>query len=588
MEIEDSRVKLYRLHTIMLENRSLRRLVIASSGQFTLFQKDLDTTEVTSRDVILKKSRVYRALIGESLEELNASKSEDGDSLEAKDMLSKIHVLWHLCEILYIDILAPGFLVDQLLVWIRYQYPDITVDAHAMMLTKSVHNHPDYWTLLMKFVARGEVKMASNLLKLHPQFESNENFYLIQTLMDKMPQFTRDSIKYEFFAKWQAWNVQCKSHFKKNVFTSPEERIILGLLCGDFLTFSSNKHLFESWYHLMVAFLHFADPLIAEMDVPSLAHQSLTTFLDIRSEHQATSFDRALLSAFSYDLMAVVQESCSFQDNWWFLTHFLDLLYHGGILNTNEIEEPKKLKEFFLLDYADSLMGDSELWSCAVDYFAFCPELGLESLRLHLQRIPLDSEETAFKIIAYSEQYHFDDVTRIVSLVIANKALAKNDLGQAITWSARSKSPVLASHIADIYLKHFVEKHEFPDEEALKSLGNLMLTSDRLTFLAKYYEFVELKKQGSLQEAGVQLESLIASKIAPSFFILTLLMDAIPLLDADMLTLNGDQTFQILMALDSYLTLLNKQSIDEDLKDKENSLRLAIARNMARSMVYAS
>ena len=265
--------------------KNLRNLVKEASSLFANIQSlILDEccmvgNEPLNRDIVLKNSRCYRAVI-----ESNMNTTE---CMETKKMLHQINILWNLVEILYIDVLPAGNLVEQLLIWIRYHYPNTNLEADAMLKNNEVHEHPKYWTIILKFVVRGEIKMAAKLLKLHPDCENNENLSFIHILMEKMPQFTRNCMKYEFFAKWQAWNMQVKTHFRKSVSPSPEEKTLLGLLCGDFGTFSSNKHLFESWYHLMVAFLHFADPLVAEIDIPSLAFQSLTTYLDIRSDRKS-------------------------------------------------------------------------------------------------------------------------------------------------------------------------------------------------------------------------------------------------------------------------------------------------------------
>ena len=65
-------------------------------------------------------------------------------------------------------------------------------------------------------------------------------------------------------------------------------------------------------------------------------------------------------------------------------------------------------------------------------------------------------------------------------------------------------------------------------------------------------------------------------------------MDSIPLLEAESLILNGDQTHQILMALENYSNLARTEADkDPDCDEKENYLRLAIARNMARAMIFA-
>ena len=44
------------------------------------------------------------------------------------------------------------------------------------------------------------------------------------------------------------------------------------------------------------------------------------------------------------------------------------------------------------------------LWQLAVDYFDYCPELGRVSLEMHIERIPLSTEQKALKVLRICEQ----------------------------------------------------------------------------------------------------------------------------------------------------------------------------------------
>lgn len=59
-------------------------------------------------------------------------------------LLSSWELVWHLCEVLYLESLPPGCLVLQLLEWIKWH------STHADQLLSQVTNvwdaHQDYWT----------------------------------------------------------------------------------------------------------------------------------------------------------------------------------------------------------------------------------------------------------------------------------------------------------------------------------------------------------------------------------------------------------------------------------------------------------
>lgn len=51
-----------------------------------------------------------------------------------------------------------------------------------------------------------------------------------------------------------------------------------------------------------------------------------------------------------------------------------------------------------------ALLGPRSLWQLGVDYFDYCPELGRVSLELHIERIPLSTEQKALKVLRICEQ----------------------------------------------------------------------------------------------------------------------------------------------------------------------------------------
>ena len=59
-------------------------------------------------------------------------------------LLSSWELVWHLCEVLYLENLPPGGLMLQLLEWIKWH------STHADQLLSEVTNiwdgHQDYWT----------------------------------------------------------------------------------------------------------------------------------------------------------------------------------------------------------------------------------------------------------------------------------------------------------------------------------------------------------------------------------------------------------------------------------------------------------
>ena len=58
----------------------------------------------------------------------------------------------------------------------------------------------------------------------------------------------------------------------------------------------------------------------------------------------------------------------------------------------------------------------------------------------------------------------------------------------------------------------------------LDSPGASIVVSDQLTFLGKYREFHKLVEESEFGEAATLLHSLLWSKLAPKYFLVTLLI----------------------------------------------------------------
>lgn len=549
----------------------------------SLFEENIEkaSNEPLSVSDLLRASRRYRSVIHATLDKLS--------NKELQRTFHEIEVCWHICEILFVDIQAPGVLLTQLLSWINWHYPETRVEAEEVLKNRVPHEHPAYWNVVIGFVLRGEPENARSFLKLSPDRKRDEYLALFE-LLEQMPVYTTEQVSYDFDMRWQKWNSECNEILRVGYFDSHQQlKTIVRLLAGEQGAFDELRGRGYKWFQLMIAQLLYQDPLIKEnhlIDYAQAAYKKYDT------SDACSTVDSVLLAAFGYDLMEVLRQACYFRlDNWWFVSHFVDLLYQGNQMENHQVENQEKLREFLLLDYADSLIYQGSLWQVAVVYYDACRESGKYRLQLSLERLSFDNERKAIKIIDVAEKRGLTSVVKSIARILSAKWLHQQKVSQALLWAIRSEDARLCTHLADMFLDHYANHGAFPDTDLLSALGPSMLISERLTFLAKYYEFHKLKKEGSLIEAGELLVSLIASHISPKTFLMTLLMDALPLLEAYNLVLNGEQTFAILAALDDLLDSRRVLDIENDhdalkaFKEKEDTLRLAIARNTARSFI---
>lgn len=560
----------------ILSDPILRELIAESSSVFRTVQSAAQ--EELSREDIIQASRQYRAILHANYLKFDEKPGNDGEA--SRCLVRKMSVLWHLVEILFLDayISNPRFMLPQLLVWIRWHEPEILVEH--FWTNEQAYKDESYWPTIKKLVILGESHLASCLLKKHPQHLQDDSFTKIAEHLERMPVYSGEFNDLDFDSRWTTWSKACKFSFDSYPKES-DEKVILGLISGDFETYQKNKHLFSSWYHMMVSLLLYNDPMLNEADIAAF---SKDCYENMYPGQPLKPFDSAIISLFNYELVMFFKDACAaLEDSSWFAAHMIDLLHHGNIFDNVEIDQPKEMREFFLLDYGSVLTSDKTIWELGISYLVQCPKFGFESLRLSLEHVHPDNQETAEKLIESAEALNLDEVVRLVSLVMSQKFLSKKMLGPALLWAAKSKSPVLASHIADIFLSEYVEKKNFPDESVFNSLNSLMLTSDRLTFLVKYQEFIKLRENNQNTEAASLIESLISSRVAPKFFTSTLINDAIPLLEAESINFDKSQTFQMMAAFEDFFS--STKNLTEEMREQESLLSLALSRNVARSII---
>lgn len=300
-----------------------------------------------------------------------------------------------------------------------------------------------------------------------------------------------------------------------------------------------------------------------------------------------------MLAAFEFDIHQVIKECSIALSNWWFVAHLTDLLDHCKLLQSHNLYFGSNMREFLLLEYASGLFAHPSLWQLGVDYFDYCPKLGRVSLELHIERIPLNTEQKALKVLRICEQRQMTEQVRSICKILAMKAVRNNRLGSALSWSIRAKDAAFATLVSDRFLRDYCERGCFSDLDLIDNLGPAMMLSDRLTFLGKYREFHRMYGEKRFADAASLLLSLMTSRIAPRSFWMTLLTDALPLLEQKQVIFSAEQTYELMRCLEDLTSRRPvhgesdiQQLQDEDIETtKVEMLRLALARNLARAII---
>nr|XP_046270883.1 nuclear pore complex protein Nup85 [Scatophagus argus] len=581
----------------------LRKLFNESHHIFVGLQsigEDLPSKNKKAQYVSISKN--YRSVIRacmEELEQVAVSTKVAEVAMQYGNQVSillAIELIWNLCEVLFIDAAPAGSLLLHLLDWVRLHKADVDEKAREVLQSESPAEHRDYWDVVVSYVLQGRLEEARQMLVKQATLQpAARNMYkLMDTLLSKMPFYNPGGTQTltEFDVKWRHWHEEVDRCLQDNSFSSNKHlELICKILVGDEDTLLEHKELLSTWYHFLVTRLLFCHPTVKPTELHYYAQSCMTMFLDSRSVPEP--LDSILLAAFEFDIHQVIKDCSIALNNWWFVAHLTDLLDHCKLLQSHNLHFGSNLREFLLLEYASGLFTHHSLWQLAVDYFDHCPEFGRVYLELQIERVPLDTERKALKVLRICEQRQMSEQVRSICKIMAMRALRNNRLGSALSWSIRAKDAAFATLISEKFLQDYCVRGTFSDLDLIDNLGPAMLLSDRLTFLGKYREFHKLYGEKRFSEAAKLLLSLMTAKIAPRSFWMTLLTDALPLLEQKEVIFSADQTHELMFCLEELTSSLNTTAAstdrpmqDEDMElTKVELLRLALARNLAMAIV---
>uniref|UniRef100_G3SRA8 Nuclear pore complex protein Nup85 n=1 Tax=Loxodonta africana TaxID=9785 RepID=G3SRA8_LOXAF len=585
--------------------RILRKLFNESHGIFVGLQRiEEELTGKSRKAELVRVSKNYRSVIRACMEEMSqvaiAAKDPATSSLFNNQVaiLSAMELVWNLCEILFIEVTPAGPLLLHLLDWVRLHVCEVDTWSAEVLGSENPSKHESFWNLVTALVLQGRLDEARQMLSKEADANpaSAGMCRVLGDLMRTMPILSPGNTQTltELELKWQHWHEECERHLQDGTFApSGHLESLCKIMLGDEKALLEQKQQLSNWYHFLVTRLLYSHPTVKPTELHFYAQSSLDRFLE--GDSSSEPLDNILMAAFEFDIHQVIKECSIVLSNWWFVAHLTDLLDHCKLLQSHNLYFGSNMREFLLLEYASGLFAHHSLWQLGVDYFDHCPELGRVSLELHIERIPLNTEQKALKVLRICEQRKMTEQGKVRSIckILAMKAVRNNRLGSALSWSIRAKDAAFATLVSDRFLKDYCERGCFSDLDLIDNLGPAMMLSDRLTFLGKYREFHRLYGEQRFVDGASLLLSLMTSQIAPRSFWMTLLTDALPLLEQKQVIFSAEQTYELMRCLEDLTTGRpvhgepDAQGLqDDDIETtKVEMLRLALARNLARAII---
>lgn len=574
-----------------------RKLVNETHNIFVMLQGQVNSlSESTLFKQLKKASKQYRAVLkacSMELMQISDTCTNVEHKLKYEENIQEfemVQLIWSLCEIIFIDVSPGGLILSPLVDWLQWHFPEGKHMAMEVSQAEIPSDQPKYWPAVFRLLLQANTESARKLLSLHP-YSSTDPFVSVDELLSRMPHLTYQHAQSgaEFEMKWRAWREECIRRYTAGEFAAyPQLETIVQILCGDEAVFTEVKGHCETWYHLLVSKLLYQQPTARLNDLSFEIKASQAMFN--ATVGPSRELDNILQAAMEFDIHQVIKDSCTFLSSrsWWFVSHLADVLHHCGQLDPQSLPYGSNLREYLLLEYASGLMSHESLWQVGVDYLDFCPVFGRPYLESYIEHIPLDTERKALKVLHMCQEREMHVQATSVCKVMGMRCLRRQRLGSALSWFLRSKDASIIKQITQKFLNEYCEQGKFSHLDLIDHLGPSMLVTNSLTFLAKYREFHTLYDAGEVHTAATLLLSLISSRLAPKTFWMTLLYDALPLLNLDKVLISVQQTNELMHCLEELQRdreLNKKQQHSESEADKLSLLRMALAKNLSRAIL---
>lgn len=211
---------------VILFSPQLRKLVNESNGVFLSIQK-LKLLSGDLRPELLKHSKQYRSTLRACIEGLQdilgKSLSDKKESLENfLTIFYQIECIWHLTEILYIDVVPGDVVLPQLLEWIKFHFPSRESMARNILDQKMIGadlSFATYWEAVIGCALHGKLDLVQALLALHSKAD-HPAFVMAENILKTMPVYNvygGYSVN-EFMMRWKHWQLDLSMNLNSKAF----------------------------------------------------------------------------------------------------------------------------------------------------------------------------------------------------------------------------------------------------------------------------------------------------------------------------------------------------------------------------------
>lgn len=278
----------------------------------------------------------------------------------------ELAVIWDL----FIVCIHDSFQVSEYLDWLKYtSLPQLPAVA--------AWTSPNYWPILLKYLARGDLSNALATLNKYQEKEMVQDLCLI---IGSFPSRSEYASFGDYVEAWEGWKTRVYTGicFHSNLIDSSDRNIqmVFRVLAGD--NEEINKNEFLSWQEKLGAYCLYSIPNIDFSDMEKL----LSSFVSVSGLNATEEMHLSLLKR---DFMSLLRLASG--TDAWLVAHLADYLVKEDLLDENQLhnyaskilsQNSFSIREWYILDFADAIFPLS--WSLSFEYLLKCPIKGINLL----------------------------------------------------------------------------------------------------------------------------------------------------------------------------------------------------------------
>ncbi|KAG0227725.1 Nucleoporin nup85 [Actinomortierella wolfii] len=583
-------------------------------GTFTTFSKitRLDPYSATAKYMSLYEE--YRNAVGRYRMQL-AENSLSADKDDAEAIIDEMQIMEAVGSIL--ELSEYVFFTSDKQAHISFQYShwlNSTQQAPPEEVTSQILDsantlqHPQFWPCVLQCILRGlkhtVIFLVKSALQDTHQSSVKSALNIFLELLEGLP--TNDSIEDDNknLAGYVKWQERCEASANGSMLNALGEKakLALRIMSGDAQAILNEA---DTWQEAFGALLLFVNI--------RATRQTLGTHLDQCRAHFSLSDSKLSLPAqitlaiLDLDASKVVRLCGNLLP--WLAAHLSDVLHQFGYLelpgtdmDMEQLGYDREIHEFYLENYAQTLMADPSLWEAVAGYLLGCGRRGAQMLTEWICHLPQLSEKDTSKVLAFCERHGLQDAVKSIYRVLAVDEEQHGRYALSIAHFLASGEPQRAGRVIDQVLSRYLSGNlsfkdlcaSVPNQQHHASVS----TSQYVTFMRAFTRYHQELQDNDTGKAAKSLMWLLSTGRAPAKYWLTLLAAGLPLFEQDTPVLDANDTYELMRCLDE---IVQSQHRDENVRllpvsallppaQRESreeiliTIRYALTRNLARAI----